>query len=67
VDIHAYTVECGVKGASRITTHEYPTSHEAIMRGKRWSESNSQGSYWAVVKRPRSLGGEDIATFNLTR
>jgi hypothetical protein len=44
-----FTVESGVHGATRINTREYPTLAEAEAAARRWSESNSQGHYWAEV------------------
>jgi hypothetical protein len=59
-DPKPWIVETGVKGAMRINTREYWNEADAIAAAKRWSESNSIGSYWAVVTRD----GIDVHRFN---
>jgi hypothetical protein len=44
-----YRVEYGVKGSYRISTRTYDTITEANAKAKRWSQSNSIGSYWSQV------------------
>lgn len=58
---NSITILCGVKGAMRVTTHTYATLDEAKAKALRWSQSNSQGHYWAQVK---DADGKIVAKYN---
>ena len=55
-----FQVKLGVKGARRITTHVFADRFTAVKTASRWSQSNSQGSYFARVTQD----GRKVASFN---
>ena len=57
-----FTVLKGERGATRVTRTEFATMDEALRNAQRWSESNSTGDYWSMI---RDAQGETVARFNL--